>query len=130
MDVMAISLHEPYATAMRRNWKKNETRHWPIKYRGPLLICAAKKIDPDYMDTAELYGIRDKLHFGMAVALVDLIECVTTDLVLFHGQEREWGNYTSGRFAWITDNLRVIEPFPVKGQQGLFKVCNVDIKTE
>jgi hypothetical protein len=42
----AISLWQPWASAIALGWKKNETRHWSTDYRGPLLIHAAKKIVP------------------------------------------------------------------------------------
>jgi len=44
MLIKAISLWQPWASAMALGFKKNETRHWATKYRGPLLIHAAQKI--------------------------------------------------------------------------------------
>jgi len=32
------------------------------------------------------------------------------------------GDYTPGRFMWITENLETFEPFPFKGSQGFFEV--------
>ncbi|MCP4493429.1 MAG: hypothetical protein GY820_39895 [Gammaproteobacteria bacterium] len=43
MKVKAISIYNPHACMMRAGPKLNETRTWAPKYRGPLLICAAKK---------------------------------------------------------------------------------------
>jgi len=40
--VKAISVWEPWASWMRAGLKRNETRDWPMSYRGPLLIYAAK----------------------------------------------------------------------------------------
>src|SRR5215469_12189740 len=41
--IKVISLWEPWATAMRRKLKKNETRSWWCGHRGWLAIHAAKK---------------------------------------------------------------------------------------
>ncbi len=39
----AISLWQPWASAIAVGAKRIETRHWPTKYRGPLAIHAAKR---------------------------------------------------------------------------------------
>lgn len=36
--------------------------------------------------------------------------------------ERLFGNYVPGRYAWILENIRPVEPFAIKGQQGFFNV--------
>jgi hypothetical protein len=33
--------------------------------------------------------------------------------------QRFLGDFTPGRFAWILDNVRPIDPVPMKGAQGL-----------
>ena len=39
----AISLWQPWASAVARRAKFNETRHWATSYRGTLAIHAAKR---------------------------------------------------------------------------------------
>lgn len=39
----ALSLWQPWGTAMDRAQKGNETRSWSTTYRGDLLICASKR---------------------------------------------------------------------------------------
>ncbi|NLE60710.1 MAG: ASCH domain-containing protein, partial [Planctomycetes bacterium] len=39
----ALSLWEPWASLMRCGAKTIETRSWYTSYRGPLLICGAKR---------------------------------------------------------------------------------------
>lgn len=132
----AISLWEPWATFIRLKFKKNETRPWYTHYRGDLLICAAKaglsKHDlNDYMRFFEdcfkkfHLGIPleiSDLHFGQAVAVVELVDCVKTDGFAITALESYMGNYAPDRYAWKFDNIRPIEPFPVKGKQGFFDV--------
>lgn len=70
------------------------------------------------------------LSFGHAVALVQLdgvqptrcaSECAT-EWSFFEGGESEFGDYSEGRFAWITSRLQTFDPFPLVGHQGLFDV--------
>lgn len=148
--VTAISLWEPWGSLMRTGAKTIETRHWPIRHRGPLLICAAARknqsemrellampsfqeglqplfSDPD-LPLARIIKGRpiqvDHLLYGHAVALVYLYACRTVEGLTLGDieKEREFGNYSSGRYAWMTRGLQRFKPFPVKGHQGLFSV--------
>jgi hypothetical protein len=97
----AISLWQPWASLIPLGAKKIETRSWSTKYRGPLLIHAAKRWTLDQevllsvwnfqsalgplvgkpMDlTAHSWpGVRkDNLPFGAIIGLVDLVDCVPT----------------------------------------------------
>jgi len=47
---------------------------------------------------------------------------MNTEIDFYEIGEEEYGDYSPGRFAWITDNCRPVKPFPVVGQQGLFNV--------
>lgn len=136
----AISLWEPWATLIRMGVKPHETRSWYTNYRGELLICAAKggisksKLK-DYLYIFKLFfekyhiGIKpptiDDLHFGHAVAVVTLTEIKQTNFLYVAENVKPTGNYESGRYAWILEDIRPIDPFPVKGKQGFF---NVDFK--
>jgi hypothetical protein len=125
----AISLWEPWASAIAVGAKKIETRSWPTRYRGPLLICASKRtMDAEAQDVAEY--IRNthptfQPQYGMALCIVTLVDCVPTDNVYLRRlspEEHYLGNYDNGRWAWITaDTVRII-PFPIRGAQGLFDV--------
>lgn len=148
--VKALSLWEPWATLMALGCKQVETRHWPTSYRGPLLICAAKRWAPDQVDyladplfQEALSGLApgrpitpDDLNMGHAVALVDLVECRQVPSVAVRSDDRgpktwldrldpredEFGNLAPGSYGWITEHPRRLRPFPQLGQQGLFEV--------
>ena len=133
MTVNAISLYEPWATAMRLWLKRNETRSFEPYSRlmnKPLLICAAKKDTGELRAIAsELLPVGEGLHHGKAVALVRLVDVQTsTEFALFSKrqsteQELKWGDYSPGRYAWITEPISLdFNPFPVIGRQGVFKV--------
>lgn len=123
----AISLWEPWASLMALGAKRVETRAWYTTYRGPLLICAARRpvneVGRDVMVLAESHGFHVIPQYGRAVAVVDLIRC--DRIVEFEPTSLEHflGDYTPGRFAWTTEGLRrIVRPFPVRGAQGLFYV--------
>lgn len=132
----AIGLWQPWASAMAFGLKKNETRSWPTTYRGPLLIHAAKKVIPWPSDYIQLsfHGVAVQpkdLPLGQILCRVDLVDCkrITLDNRPPVGMEREFGDYTPGRYMWITDNLEVLSPFPFRGRQGLFNVADAEILT-
>ena len=126
----AITLWEPWASAMRDGLKTIETRSWPTNYRGDLVICAAKKpLDPFRLRLAREHRINiTGEEFGCALCVVSLYDCVPThdsgwQSDMFPSkQDRMLGDYSERRFAWLTHNLRLIDPVPVKGQQGLFNL--------
>jgi hypothetical protein len=148
----AISLWQPWASLVMTGAKKFETRSWPTNYRGPLAICAAKGgltlIDAihclsrwDFQGgLAPLVGMQldltastwpgvkiEHLPFGMALGVVDLVDCLRTDdLTLAQiATDRPFGDFSLGRYAWRLENVRPFEkPLPVKGRQGFF---NIDI---
>jgi|WetSurMetagenome_2_1015567.scaffolds.fasta_scaffold01177_18 activating signal cointegrator 1 len=154
MKIKAISLWQPWASLIAVGAKKYETRSWATSYRGPLLICAAKgglskqnfftivlaspamrdALRPllDYPPELELnsylwaHRLERDLPFGKAAAVVDLTDCIQTELFKRGHPEflREvsLGDFSSGRYAWKLENVRAIEPFPVKGRQRLFEV--------
>lgn len=78
------------------------------------------------------------LPYGKVIAIADLVDCVLMDAFNFgtdgkvngvwlvngdciEGNELAFGNYEPGRYAWILDNVRRIEPVPAKGMQRLWE---------
>jgi hypothetical protein len=143
MKVKALVLWDPWAWFIRLRLKEYETRSWGTNYRGPLLICAAKRpVDRGLLryfneilrqHGQERISISD-LYPGHAVALVDLVKdihCVWSysglvpRLIIpdnLSPLDREFGDFSPGRHALKLSNIRDIDPFPVRGRQGLFDV--------
>ncbi len=87
-------------------------------------------------------AIADALPLGAIVAVCDLVACrpatelgngffsgprsIETGMVRLWkltDQERAFGDYSPGRFAWLLDNIRALpEPVPAKGQLGLWQL--------
>ena len=125
----ALSLYQPHATAMAMGIKKVETRSWYTSYRGDLLIHAAKRFPEEYKQFAEcevaLGRIPWHLPFGQLVAIVTVIDVRKTEELQYDisALERLYGDYSFGRFGFVTDNLRTFkEPIPYRGHQGFFEV--------
>ncbi len=91
----ALSLWQPWAHAIVTGGKRIETRSWATKYRGPLIIHAAKrKITQDEMVLLSRQGCWqavfgqceighprlpvEKASFGAIVATCYLSDCIPT----------------------------------------------------
>lgn len=137
----ALTLHEPYASLIAYGWKEVETRDWYTSYRGPLAIHAAlRKPDPtDLSHVTFALGHRGfevpPLTFGAVVCVCHLVACLPAPLAEYkakqlkqwfepkHGWEVErlFGNYASGRWAWILrDVQRLDRPLAVRGLRKLW----------
>lgn len=141
-SIMGLSLWQPWATLMEIGAKTNETRSWYTAYRGPLAILSAKKwgwefhrlcregayaraLSPHYDLSPGRGGSCPRpLPLGAILCVVDLIDCVRIGPTNTPTEdEREFGDYTPGRFAWITRNVRRPKaPIPWAGAQGLFEI--------
>jgi hypothetical protein len=123
-QITAISLHQPWASLIASGHKCFETRSWPTKYRGPIAIHAAKKIEEDPR-LLKLLGIpASKVPRGAIVAIADLADCVQMDAAFIAAQsdtERMCGDWSVGRWAWRLENVRTIEPVAARGMQGLWQ---------
>jgi hypothetical protein len=135
-----LSLWQPWAALMMLNKKRNETRPWYTKYRGPLAIHAAKMWNAEleeicYQDEFKAAlscgntvmfknSLKQTLVFGAIVGIVDVKNCIRiTAENAPAGVERLFGDYTPGRYAIVTENARRLrEPIPYRGMQGMFEV--------
>ena len=132
----AISLWQPYASLVACGLKRVETRSWPTKYRGPILIHAGKRWTPELEATARHFRERfswrtyvpsvGALPLGAVVAVARITECHEMDRAWIEAQsplERAAGVWLPGRFGWVLEDVRAPgAPIPLKGRQGLFEV--------
>jgi hypothetical protein len=121
----ALSLWQPWADWILQGWKTIETRTWATHYRGPLLICAARRYDsaayagrfaPNQCRWS-LYEI--KCRTGIAVAVCRLVDCRPMAVQDERAACYEW---EAGRWAWLLEDVRPVNPFHVRGRQRLFDV--------
>jgi hypothetical protein len=130
----AITIWQPWAQLVAIGAKEYETRTFAPKYRGPVAIHAGKRkqwggmvipYEP-FRTPLRDAGIvtYETLPLGCVVAVGELTAIYATrELFLkLSKQERDFGDFTPGRYAWRIQNMRMLEePIPVKGQQGLWE---------
>jgi activating signal cointegrator 1 len=133
----AISLLQPWASAIAAGIKTVETRSWGTSVRGPLAIHASKTMKQDQRhfvlrqpqeDLIFLsnIGIMDSydLPLGAVVAtceLVDVVQFTRENVEHFTDREKRWGNFEYGRFGLILSNVKRLEkPIPAKGMLGIW----------
>ena len=128
-----LSLTEPYATLIKKGIKNIETRSWKTNYRGKLYIHASStKIPKKYRENAELMNLvkMEELNYGNIICSCYIVDCIemTDDFIeKVKKSKLEYisGVYEKGRYAWILDNIEVLDnPIPSKGQLGIWTVEN------
>ena len=140
----ALTLHQPWASLVALGVKTIETRSWKTDYRGPLAIHAGlawpkanrQFAAGDYVkDALDLYHIdaADPMLAwprGVVLGTVDLLDVVSTDWDYLY----EWlrtrpvvelalGDFTVGRFMWVTEptrRRRLARPVYAMGERGLW----------
>ncbi len=132
-----LSLLQPWATLVVMGVKQIETRSWSTAYRGPLLIHASKgkagEIFAQEAPFKKYIPNFKQLPFGYIigkVTLTDVIRIGTGTLVHTNDEmmnkltmeEKAFGNYTPGRFAWILqDAVAFKTPLGARGSLTLWE---------
>ena|ERR1700754_4010984 len=109
----AITIHQPWAALIADGLKPIENRTWQTSYRGPLLIHAGKKFDPDGAAKAADYGLEEEdfVH-GAVIAVCHLVN-ITRD------STSEWA--IPGQYHWRLHGARPLtHPIPCRGAQQLW----------
>lgn len=125
-----ISLLEPWASLIKENVKCIETRSWKTKYRGELYIHASKKkiTKKNYIEYKEQLDLLEDTDFkyGYIIAKCKLVDCKYMDEDLIEEVKKNYkeyisGNYSVGRYAWILEDIKMLEtPIEVNGQLGIW----------
>lgn len=125
----AISLWQPWASAVALGIKRVETRSWATTNTGPVVIHAAKrwtKAQQEFADVEFTLGrIPKQVPLGALVATAVIMGCRRTEDVApqVGTIERLYGDYRPGRYAWFLDHIKPLPtPIPWLGAQGFFAV--------
>ncbi len=125
---LAIAIRQPWASLIIWGGKDIENRTWPTEYRGPVLIHASKKADPEEAIAAgvlcvERYitlpaVIREQMellkqgqHLGGIIGVAEIVDCVTTS-------KSPW---FVGDYGFVLANPRPLPFHPQRGLLGFFK---------
>ena len=135
-----LSLTEPYAALIKERKKKIETRSWKTSYRGELYIHASKThIPKEWKDNKELMNLvkESPLNFGNIICKCNLVDCIymtkeyVENMKINNHQEYICGIYEEGRYAWILENIQVLDnPIKAKGHLSIWnyndkcKICD------
>ena len=149
----ALTLTQPWATLVAIGAKQIETRSWRTKYCGPLAIHAANGFpywarkfttQPACYEAIRVHTSGRKFWpgevaypTGAVLCTCRLVECLPVEELgqrdsLFGSpfpvseQERSFGDYSPGRFAWILQDVQPLPlPIPAKGALGLWEWSGV-----
>ena len=137
--IKALTLWQPWAQAVAEGVKKWETRGWKTNYRGWVAIhAAARKMTHAQKELAEKWGMKE-MPSAAVVAVARLTDCVLMteeNMAKMSEQERAWGDWQVGRWAWRLEDVRKLPvPMPATGAQGLWTLKNAaglwkEIKTD
>lgn len=143
----AITLTQPWATLVAIGAKQIETRGWATAYRGPLAIHAGKGLGPvgglrgleelcnrvpfrsvlrQHLKRGPNGGnwLQPDLPLGKIVATVELYDIRPTAEFIgeISVQERSFGDYSAGRYAWLLRNVQMLPaPIECRGALGLWE---------
>lgn len=149
MRIKAITIWQPWATAIALGFKHFETRGWATNYRGPIAIhSAAKKLTASeiecfneglledtyiYKKDGVYYLSRNEesheLVLSKVLAIAVLTDCIPITEEFkrtLSEEELSFGDYSTGgkqRYAWQLENVQELtNPIDAKGQQGLWNI--------
>lgn len=124
-----LTLKEPFATLISLKIKTIETRSWKTKYRGEMYIHVGLK-RPNYVyKSNDFKKIADKYqynNFGYVICKCKLVDCIEmTEKYIEDVKKNNYinyicGEYKVGRFAWILEDIEIIDKFPAKGRLGIW----------
>jgi hypothetical protein len=121
----ALSFRQPWATLIVIGEKTIEWRSWKTGYRGDILVCSSStkqdlnwsKMTPDE---------RDCFPLGQAIGIVTISDMRPFAKADFDAACMD-DNFDvmpdPPGYAWVLENPREIEAFPVKGKLHLFDVA-------
>jgi len=103
----ALSVKQPWASMIASGSKMIETRKWPTKYRGELIIVASKKPAINNLPT------------GVTLCITEIVDCQPMTSA---DEELARCELYDGAYSWFLANTRPIKHIPVKGQLGIYTI--------
>jgi len=115
-ELPALSIQQLWAWAILYAGKDVENRTWRTSRRGPFLIHAGLRADPDFtLDQAQADLCRrippDQVHYGGIVGTAEIVDCV----------DHLSSVWFCGPHGFILRNARVLPFVPCKGRLGFFR---------
>lgn len=121
---LALSIRQPWASAIVHSVKDIENRTWSHPTRGFICIHASRWTQKNFTEDSEDFwslvsqrGIAAKLpkiennHFGAIIGIAEIVDCVA----------RSSSPWFVGRYGFVLANAQPIQPIPVNGVLGFFE---------
>lgn len=126
--IKAITVWQPWASLIAAGVMRHTTRDWPTDYRGPIAICAGRRLSvagaPHELCRQALGRHWDRTTVtGAVLAIAQLTHCIECQHVRLGLTRADLaaGDFSHGRYAWRLQEVRAFKtPIPVTGRQGLF----------
>ena len=123
-----LSIKEPFASLIKEGHKKIETRSFKTSYRGEIYVHASiKKVTDNYEDNKVLNELMKNLNYnyGNIICKANLVDCKLMDEKFLeeiknNSQEKSLGIYKLGRYAWILEDIEIIDSIPAKGNLNIW----------
>lgn len=110
-----LSIRQPFASLILSGAKDVECRTWPTSYRGPLLIHASQRPNPDAPAFLSALGVEApaRQQAGMILGTVTLTDVITDSA-------SPWAE--PDNYHWLLANPRLwAESVPARGRLGLWE---------
>ncbi len=131
----ALSVRQPWASAIIRLGKDVENRLWRTPYRGPLLIHAGKARNNRREENSALQSVAEyagvdvdwtkffrELRFGGIIGRARLADCVHIESKRARDKGYSSSPWACGRYLWVLKDLEPLEFVSVAGQLNIFNV--------
>jgi ASCH domain len=111
--IRALTVRQPWASAIAHADKRIENRTWTTPHRGPVLIHSAAKPDQHATRYAPMTAIVRglQLDLGAVIAVARIVDCHSDD-----GECAPWA--MPGHFHWRLDRVAAL-PLPVPATGAL-----------
>jgi len=107
----SISIQQPWAHLILCDEKKYEYRSWSTEHRGDLLICSSA--NPKVEDTIP----------GHALCVVNITDVIPVTRKNYAELDLDEPPARGEKlFAWKIEDVRPVNPFPVKGKLNFYYV--------
>lgn len=109
----ALTIRQPHASSIFLLGKDVENRTWPTNYRGPLIIHAGLKYNPQDFDNLNIKNFDLCWGRGVLLGLVDLVDCVKD-------YNSIWAE--KGYYHWVLKNpVKFKDTIIARGRLGIWE---------
>lgn len=117
-----LSICQPYTELILSGLKKYETRNYKTNYRGIVFLHSGLK---KWRYENKNISVSGTLLKGFILGYGYITDCIPITQEFINSlpeNEKQYGLYTVGRYAWKIENVKRIQPIPYKGKMRLFKI--------